>query len=50
LDVLQERILGFQKHYESIATPFEWKFTKKDLHNLLAKTRSHADAATHVAA
>jgi hypothetical protein len=50
LAALQERILGFQQHYELIATPFEWKFTKQDLHNLLAKTQSEADNAKKVAA
>ena len=50
LAALQERILGFQQHYELIATPFEWKFTKQDLHNLLAKTQSQADNAKKVAA
>jgi hypothetical protein len=50
LDTLQDRILGFQQHYESIATPFEWKFTKQDLHNLLAKTKVQVDNAAQIAA
>jgi len=50
LDALQERILGFQQHYELIATPFEWKFTKQDLHDLLAKTQAQADNTKQVAA
>ena len=33
----KERLLDFQRHYEKIATPFEWKFTRDDLHQLLAK-------------
>jgi len=37
LKALEERILGFQQYYESIAKPFEWKFTKRDLHELLNK-------------
>jgi hypothetical protein len=41
LKALEDRILGFQQYYESIATPFEWKFTKRDLHDLLAKVHSH---------
>jgi len=51
LKVLQERILGFQQYYESIATPFEWKFTKRDLHELLAKAQNRDDKglATHAA-
>ena len=43
LEALHERILAFQQHYELMATPFEWKFTKQDLHDLLAKTQAHAD-------
>jgi hypothetical protein len=37
LEVLRERLLGFQKHYEAIAKPFEWKFTRRDLEQLLQK-------------
>lgn len=37
LIVAKERLLNFQRHYEKIATPFEWKFTRDDLHQLLAK-------------
>jgi hypothetical protein len=32
-----ERILAFQLHYEQIAKPFEWKFTRADLHELMNK-------------
>jgi hypothetical protein len=34
---LTERIFRFQEHYEKIAKPFEWKFTRKELSNLLHK-------------
>lgn len=34
---LEERLLGFQEHYELYAKPFEWKFTRQDLRDLLAK-------------
>jgi len=34
---LEDRLLRFQKRYEQIATPFEWKFTRKDLVNLMQK-------------
>jgi hypothetical protein len=37
LTELEDRILGFQEHYEQIAQPFQWKFTRQDLDNLLAK-------------
>jgi hypothetical protein len=35
--VLKERILGFQRHYQKVAAPFEWKFTRQDLDRLLAR-------------
>ncbi len=35
LDEVAHRLLTFQARYESIATPFEWKFTRSDLALLL---------------
>jgi hypothetical protein len=46
---VEERLLGFQRYYESIATPFEWRFTKDDLAALLKKLDSHAAALAAVA-
>jgi hypothetical protein len=40
LDALAARILGFQDHYQQIAKPFEWKFTRHDLRRLLARSHS----------
>jgi len=37
LKVLAESILSFQHRYESLAKPFEWKFTRQSLNELLAK-------------
>jgi hypothetical protein len=37
LQALAQRILDFQRHYQSIARPFEWRFTRKDLAALLRK-------------
>jgi len=37
LSEVEERLLAFQERYEKIAKPFEWKFTQKDLVNLMAK-------------
>jgi hypothetical protein len=34
---LTERILHFQRHYEKIAEPFEWRFTRKNLSDMLHK-------------
>jgi hypothetical protein len=35
LDALERHLLAFGRHYEQIATPFEWKFTRHDLDRLL---------------
>jgi hypothetical protein len=43
LDHLTTRLLAFQHHYQQIATPFEWKFTKTDLNALLARIATHQD-------
>jgi hypothetical protein len=36
-----QRILGFQKHYQEIAQPFEWRFTRRDLARLLIRSDQH---------
>jgi transposase len=35
LDALADRILAFQDRYNRAATPFDWTFTRTDLHTLL---------------
>ena len=37
LKAAEQRLLDFQRYYEKIATPFEWKFTRDDLQRLLAR-------------
>ena len=37
LAAVKDRLLGFQVRYEATATPFQWTFTRRDLHRLLAK-------------
>jgi DDE superfamily endonuclease len=37
LAALAQRILGFQRRYQAIARPFEWRFTRQDLRALLRK-------------
>ena len=37
LNALAERILDFQYYWETTARPFEWKFTRRDLTQLLDK-------------
>jgi len=37
LEELESRFINFQIEYEIIAKPFEWKFIREDLKNLLSK-------------
>jgi len=36
-DEVAARIIGFQQHYQQVAQPFEWKFTRRDLERLMAR-------------
>lgn len=42
---LETRLLAFGRHYNVIATPFEWRFTRLDLHRVLAALTPVAQAA-----
>jgi hypothetical protein len=44
-DAVADRILGFQQHYQSVARPFEWRFTRQDLTRLLTRCAPAADFA-----
>lgn len=41
LEAVAERLSDFERYYESIARPFEWKFTRADLNALLARMQKH---------
>jgi hypothetical protein len=43
LSELEARILKFQEHYETVAKPFEWKFTREDLNKTLTKRNSSCE-------
>jgi DDE superfamily endonuclease len=47
LATLEQQLLAFGRRYEQIATPFEWKFTRADLNQLLARAN---DRTTNLAA
>lgn len=49
IEALTETIINFQKRYEKIAKPFEWKFTKVDLCAMLAKLSENSIPLTHAA-
>ena len=36
LTAVEDRLLRFQEHYEQVAKPFEWNFTRRDLRRLLS--------------
>jgi DDE superfamily endonuclease len=37
LDEVAQRLLGFQRRYEQTAVPFDWRFTRADLDDLLRR-------------
>jgi hypothetical protein len=37
LHQLAQRLMDFGQHYRNVARPFEWTFTRQDLHRVLAK-------------
>jgi len=45
LATLEHHLLAFGRRYEQIAAPFQWKFTRADLHQLLTKTGTATAAA-----
>jgi len=40
---VEQRLLNFQNHYESIAKPFQWKFTRRNLDDLIEKLQPWAN-------
>ena len=49
LEVLADRLLRFERHYETVAAPFQWKFTRSDLRNLLAKLHEKQETLSSAA-
>jgi DDE superfamily endonuclease len=43
LAALKSDLIRFQQRYEKSARPFEWTFTRRDLHDLLAKLNAKSD-------
>jgi len=35
LDELAERIMAFQAHWQAVAKPIDWRYTRRDLNQLL---------------
>lgn len=45
LTALEDRMLSFQAHYQAVARPFQWRFTRQDLDALLRKLDAKSKAA-----
>ena len=41
LDSLADQVLAFERHYNATARPFDWKFTRADLNQLLKRISRH---------
>jgi DDE superfamily endonuclease len=39
---LRKRLLAFERHYQRIATPFQWNFTRSDMNKLMERLERHA--------
>jgi len=39
------RLAAFEARYNAVATPFNWKFTHRDLLNLLQRIKAHQNRA-----
>ena len=37
LDEVEQRLLAFERYYEEAARPFEWRFTRQDLADLMKR-------------
>jgi len=50
LAAVEQRLLAFERHYETLARPFQWHFTRHDLVQLLAKATEPQSTLTPQAA
>jgi transposase len=50
LDQIRGRLAAFETRYNAIARPFDWKFTRTDLSDLLRRIDAHDKAETHALA
>jgi DDE superfamily endonuclease len=46
LAAVEDRLLRFQTHYEQLATPFEWTFTRSDLQALMKRLAADQPASS----
>ena len=50
LDQIRGRLAAFETRYNAIARPFDWKFTRADLSDLLRRIDAHDKTKTHTLA
>jgi transposase len=50
LDQIRGRLAAFETRYNAIAQPFDWKFTRADLSDLLRRIDAHDKTKTHTLA
>jgi transposase len=43
---VEHRLLGFQRRYQHTAVPFDWRFSRADLHRLLQRLGEREHRAT----
>lgn len=48
LEAVAQRLTNFERYFESIARPFEWKFTRADLNALIARMRDRWAQTQHL--
>jgi DDE superfamily endonuclease len=47
LDQIRARLAAFETRYNAIAAPFNWKFTRRELENLLQRIDAHENPANY---
>lgn len=50
LEAVADRLERFERHYEAIAKPFEWKFTRSDLTDLIQRMNRKSETASTLVA
>jgi transposase len=50
LDQIRGRLAAFETRYNAIARPFDWKYTRTDLSDLLHRIDAHGETETHALA
>jgi hypothetical protein len=45
LDTIIERLAAFERRYNAVAAPFDWKFSRDDLNDLLKRIAAHEPGA-----